>query len=102
MIPADSPDSIRLSKRPSSRSSTGFAPETSSSRTTSPSSTSCSLAQPVILSRCTLGEMYDSPFRPATLDTRMYPSIAGMKHSLDHQLTIVKFLDEYRIELVEL
>jgi hypothetical protein len=25
-----------------------------------------------------LGEIYDSPFRPATLDTRTYPSIAAM------------------------
>jgi hypothetical protein len=69
------------------------------------------LAQPVILSRWTFGLMYDSPARPLTLDTRMYPSIVAgtlppdgpgpTDLSVASQFMDVNFLDGYRIELIE-
>ena len=67
--------------------------------------------QPVILSRWTLGLMYESPVRPLTLETRMYPSIVAgtlppgglclTDLSVASQFIDVNFLDGYRIELIE-
>jgi len=55
--------------------------------------------------------MYDSPVRPLTLETRMYPSIVAgtfppdgpglIDLSVAIQLIDVNFLDGYRIELIE-
>jgi hypothetical protein len=55
--------------------------------------------------------MYDSPVRPPTLETRMYPSIVagtlppdvpGLADlSVASQFTDVNLLDGYRIELID-
>src|SRR5436190_585653 len=103
-MPSLSPSSHLRTRSPSWRSSSRFAPETSSSTTISPSSASWSAAHCSIFSRWTVGEMYESPSRPFVLLTRMYPSslfaVLDMVAPFDEH-TPGHHLDGYRVELIE-